>query len=125
MYKPTDAELEILQVLWKNGPSTVRDVNDEINRNKPEVGYTTTLKLMQIMTEKKLVTRDTSQRQHIYQASVPESMVQEGMIKNMIDRFFHGSSKSLIMHALGHDEPTPEELAEIKKLIRQIETEQK
>ncbi len=125
MQKPTDAELEILQVIWKKGPCTVREVNDAINQNKPDVGYTTTLKLMQIMTEKNLVSRDTSQRQHIYMAAVPESQIQEGMVKNVIDRLFYGSTKNLIMHALGQEEPTADELEEIKKLIRQIETEQK
>ncbi|NND31438.1 MAG: BlaI/MecI/CopY family transcriptional regulator [Saprospiraceae bacterium] len=124
-HKPTEAELEILQVLWAQGASTVRQVNEEINKSKPDVGYTTTLKLMQIMKDKGLVHRDTSSRQHIYQAAVEEGLVQDGMVKNVIDRFFHGSAKRLIMHTLGQEEPTAEELDEIKKLIQQIESEVK
>lgn len=123
--KPTEAELEILQVLWQQGPCTVRDVNDQIKEQKPDVGYTTTLKLMQIMTDKRLVKRDTTRRQHIYVAAIPESTVQEGMVKNVIDRLFQGSPKNLIMHALGHEETTPQELDEIKRLIKKIEAEQK
>jgi len=123
--KPTDAELEILQVLWKKGPCSVRDVNEKIKLTKPDVGYTTTLKLMQIMTEKKLVHRDTSQRQHIYVAAIEEGMVQEGMVRTVIDRFFQGSTKNLIMHALGHEKTSNKELEEIKRLIHKIESEQK
>ena len=123
--KPTEAELEILQVLWHQGASSVRQVNDEINKSKSDVGYTTTLKLMQIMTDKGLVTRDTSSRQHIYQAAIDESKVQDGMVRSVIDRFFHGSAKGLIMHALGQKEPSAAELDEIKKLIQQIESESK
>ncbi|MCB0687487.1 MAG: BlaI/MecI/CopY family transcriptional regulator [Saprospiraceae bacterium] len=123
--KPTDAELEILQVLWQKGPSTVREVNDIIKLTRPEVGYTTTLKLMQIMTEKALVSRDTSQRQHIYEASIDETMVQDGMVRNMVDRFFQGSTKDLIMLALGQENTSSKELEEIRKMINKIEKEQK
>jgi predicted transcriptional regulator len=123
--KPTEAELEILQVLWQQGSCSVRDVNDQIKEQKPDVGYTTTLKLMQIMTEKGLVNRDTSRRQHIYVAAIPESAVQEGMVRTVINRLFHGSPKNLIMHALGHEETNAQELDEIKKLIKKIEAEQK
>ncbi|MBK8503947.1 MAG: BlaI/MecI/CopY family transcriptional regulator [Saprospiraceae bacterium] len=123
--KPTEAELEILQVLWQQRSSTVRDVNDRIKEQKPDVGYTTTLKLMQIMTEKGLVSRDTTNRQHIYVAAIPESDVKEGMVRSVIDRLFQGSSKNLIMHALGREETTAQELVEIKKLIKKIEAEQK
>lgn len=123
--KPTDSELEILQVLWQKGPSSVREVNEEIKLVRPEVGYTTTLKLMQIMTDKNLVKRDTSKRQHIYAAAIEESTVQEGMVRNVINRFFQGSTKDLIMHALGHEETSTQELDEIKRLIKKIESEQK
>ena len=123
--KPTDAELEILQVLWQKGPCSVRDVNEKIKLTKPDVGYTTTLKLMQIMTEKKLVHRDTTQRSHIYVAAIEEGMVQQGMVRNVIDRFFQGSTKDLIMHALGHEETSNTELEEIKRLIDKLESEQK
>lgn len=123
--KPTEAELEILQVLWQKGPSTVREVNEEIKKIKPDLGYTTTLKIMQIMTDKKLVKRDTTHRQHVYEAVIQESMVQEGMVKSIIDRFFQGSTKDLIMHALGRESTSDEELDEIKRLINQIEKEQR
>lgn len=123
--KPTDAELEILQVLWQKGSCTVREVNEQIRQSKPDVGYTTTLKLMQIMTEKKLVRRDTTHRQHIYEAIIEETLVQEGMVRNIIDRFFQGSAKDLIMHALGQEATSHEELSEIKRLINKIEKEQK
>ena len=123
--KPTEAELEILQVLWREGPASVRMVNNLIRNTKPDVGYTTTLKLMQIMTEKGLVTRDTSSRQHIYHTAIEEGMVQDGMVKNVINRFFHGSAKGLIMHALGSEEPNAAELEEIKALIKQLENESK
>ncbi|MCB0664520.1 MAG: BlaI/MecI/CopY family transcriptional regulator [Saprospiraceae bacterium] len=123
--KPTDAELEILQVLWQKGSCTVREVNEQIRQSKPDVGYTTTLKLMQIMTEKELVRRDTTHRQHIYEAIIEETLVQEGMVRNIIDRFFQGSAKDLIMHALGQEATSHEELSEIKRLINKIEKEQK
>ena len=120
--KPTDAELEILQILWSHGPTTVRQVNDELNQRK-DVGYTTTLKLMQIMTEKKLVSRDTKARQHIYQAAIKEEEVQKGVLNKIITTAFKGSASGLIMQALGHHKTTSKELEEIKELIKQIESE--
>jgi len=123
--KPTESELEILQILWKEGPCSVRTVNDEINKIKPDTGYTTTLKHMQIMAEKQLVARDTSQRQHIYAAAIPQERIQVGMVKNMINKFFDGSTSGLIMHALGHENPSDEELKEIKDLIEKLEANKK
>lgn len=117
---PTESELEILQVLWKLGPSTVRQINDKLNERR-EIGYTTTLKLLQIMAEKKLVFRDTSDRVHIYQAAVEESATQQRMLKRVVDTLFRGSASQLIMQALGNHEASSEELDEIKSLIEQIE----
>ncbi len=122
--KPTDAELEILQILWRDGPSTVRSVNEFLNE-KREVGYTTTLKLMQIMTEKSLVDRDTSARTHVYRALVEEGDVQKGLLKKVINTAFHGSASNLIMQALGDHRASAEELRAIKDLIREIETKSK
>ena len=121
--KPTDSELEILQILWANGPSSVRWVNDALNQHK-EVGYTTTLKLMQIMTEKKLVMRDTSTRQHIYRAAIGEEIVQQGVLKKIISTAFRGSASGLILQALGQHQPSADELDEIKALIKKIESDQ-
>jgi len=122
--KPTDSELEILQILWAKGPCSVRLVNDTLSLHK-EVGYTTTLKLMQIMTEKKLVQRDTNARQHIYQAAIGEEMVQRGVLKRIISTAFRGSASGLILQALGQHQPSADELDEIKALIEKLESGQK
>ncbi len=123
MLKPTDAELEILQILWAEGPCSVRRVNDLINLEK-DVGYTTTLKLMQIMTEKQLVSRDTKSRQHIYQANIDERAVQKGVLSKIISTAFRGSASGMIMQALGQHVPSAQELEEIKALIEKLEAEQ-
>ena len=117
---PTESELEILQVLWQMGPCTVRQVNDILNERR-EVGYTTTLKLLQIMAEKKLVSRDTSDRVHIYHAAVGESSTQQHLLKHVVDTLFRGSASRLVMQALGNHEASSEELDEIKSLIEKIE----
>lgn len=122
--KPTESELEILQELWSLGPATVREVNDRLSEKK-DVGYTTTLKLMQIMTDKGLVSRDTSRRQHIYKAVIKEDEVQKNMLKRMVKSAFHGSVSSLVMQALGNHNASQEELDEIKALIEHIESNQK
>ncbi len=118
--KPTESELAILQILWKHGASTVREVNDSLNKDR-EVGYTTTLKIMQIMTEKDLVSRDTSSRTHVYQAKVEESSAKKSILKEFIQSTFSGSTTNLILQALGTDTPTKEELTEIKSLIDKLE----
>lgn len=123
-HKPTDAELEILRILWENGPSSVRLVNDQLNKRK-ETGYTTTLKIMQIMAEKGLVSRDTSQRTHIYQAVIPEAAVQEKLLDQVLDAAFRGSAGKLVLKVLGDHEASQTELDEIKELIRRIESERK
>jgi predicted transcriptional regulator len=118
--EPTESELEILQILWAKGPATVRQVNEELNINR-EVGYTTTLKIMQIMNEKNLVTRDTSSRTHIYSAMVKENTTQNNLLKKFIDKTYRGSAMQLVMQALGHQKASMSELQELKKLIEDIE----
>lgn len=118
--KPTESELEILQILWVKGPSSVRFVNDYLNE-KREVGYTTTLKIMQIMSEKNLVSRNTESRTHIYQAEVSEEETKQSLLQNFVDATFRGSAMKLVMQALGNHDASKEELAEIKALIEKIE----
>ena len=122
--KPTEAELEILQILWAKGPSTVRAVNEELNE-KREVGYTTTLKIMQIMADKGLAIRNTESRTHIYEAGVKESDTQQRLLKNFVDAAFRGSAMDLVMQALGNHNASEEELEKIKALIQQIEEKNK
>lgn len=116
--KPTESELEILQILWRNNLATVRDVHEELSKSK-DVGYTTTLKLMQIMHEKGLVKRDESMRTHVYQAAVNKEKTQKHLLVKMIDSLFGGSSTQLVLQALGGSEKklSTEELEEIQKLI--------
>lgn len=121
--KPTEAELEILQVLWERGPSTVREVNDRLNEQR-EVGYTTTLKLMQIMTEKGLVHRDTSQRTHVYRAAVSEEETQRALLRRFMEVAFRGSATRLVVQLLGGNHASPEELQAIRELIERAERAQ-
>jgi predicted transcriptional regulator len=112
--KPTDAELGILNVLWERGPSTVRQVAEVLGR---EAGYTTVLKLLQIMTEKGLVTRDETARTHIYAAAYSEDQTQKQLVSDLLERAFGGSAAKLVLQALAANRATPEELAEIRKLL--------
>jgi BlaI family transcriptional regulator, penicillinase repressor len=112
--KPTDAELGILRVLWARGPSTVRQVAEEMGR---EGGYTTVLKLLQIMTEKRLVRRDESARTHVYEAAFTQDQTERQLVSDLLDRVFDGSAAKLVLHALAARKSTPEELDAIKKLI--------
>jgi BlaI family transcriptional regulator, penicillinase repressor len=121
--RPTDAELAILRVLWHHGPSTVRQVRDVLERSQP-TGYTTVLKLVQIMIEKGLVARDDSQRTHIYRASRSEAQTQRQLIGDLASRAFGGSALKLVMQALATQKASAEELAEIRKLIENLEREQ-
>ena len=118
--KPTDAELEILSVLWEHGPSTVRFVNDQLNERR-EVGYTTTLKFLQIMREKGLVSRNTEGRTHIYEAALSQHQVQEQLINKLVDTAFGGSAQKLVMQALGRSKSSKEELEAIKAYIKKLE----
>lgn len=118
--EPTESELEILQILWAHGPSAVRQVNEKLNL-KREVGYTTTLKIMQIMTEKGYVTRDTKSRTHIYHSAVKEKETQTSLLNDFIQKAYRGSAMRLVMQALGQQDATPEELDELKKLIAEMD----
>ncbi|HTG32810.1 MAG TPA: BlaI/MecI/CopY family transcriptional regulator [Thermoanaerobaculia bacterium] len=122
--RPTDAELAILRVLWRRGPSTVKDVHEELARITP-TGYTTTLKQLQIMAEKGLVTRDESLRAHLYTARVPAEQTQTQLVRDLLDRAFDGSATRLVMRALSSRPAMPEELEEIRKLLDQLEGETK
>lgn len=117
--KPTEGELEILQVLWERESATVRDVHEELLKVK-EAGYTTTLKLMQIMFEKGLVTRDSSNKTHIYQPAVSKEKTQNLFLNKMIDSLFAGSSAQLVMQALGNHKTSREELDEIRNYLNSI-----
>jgi BlaI family transcriptional regulator, penicillinase repressor len=121
--RPTDAELAILRVLWRLGPATVRAVHDELSRAQ-ETGYTTVLKLLQIMTEKGLVKRDESERSHVYQPACPERDVQRQLVGHLLDRAFGGSAQKLVMQALAAKKSSPAELAEIRKLLDEMEERQ-
>ena len=122
--KPTDGELEILQILWEHGPVPVRFVNELLNeKHTKEIGYTTTLKLMQIMLDKGLVKRNTDSRTHIYSAAIDESLTQKRLLDQFVDSTFRGSAMKLVMQALGNHEASKEELDEIKSLIEKIEQE--
>jgi len=114
--KPTDAELAILRVLWSRGPSTVRQVHDALTGERA-TGYTTALKLLQIMSEKGLVARDESDRSHVYSAMLSEGETQRQLLDDLLGRAFGGSATKLVMQALSGDQATPAELAEIRRLI--------
>lgn len=117
--QPTNAELAILRVLWRDGPSTVRDVYERLPTH--DVGYTTVLKTLQIMTEKCLVQRDESARSHIYRAAVPANVVKRRMVSDLLDRAFEGSAASLVMHALSARTASAADLAQIRSLIDELD----
>ena len=119
-FKPTDSELEILHILWEKGASSVRDINDLLNTRR-DVGYTTTLNLMQIMNEKGLVKRDTAARTHIYKAVVRENETKNNLISDFVNVAFQGSAMNLVMQALGNTSSSVEELSELKSLIAKLE----
>ncbi len=121
--KPSDSELEIMQVLWEKGPLTVRAINDNLNKER-RVGYTTTLKIMQIMTEKGILTRDTSQRSHIYTPVVNPEEVQSTILDHVIKTVFRGNTSNLVLNALGNHSASPGEMEEIKALIEKMEYKQ-
>src|SRR5580658_10340312 len=118
--RPTDAELEILTVLWSLGPSTVRDVHETITRRKP-AQYTTVLKTLQIMAEKGLVERDEKQRAHVYQAARPREWTQRQLAGDLLQRAFAGSAHTMMMGALSARKASKEELAELRKLLDEYE----
>ena len=116
--KPTDAELAILRVLWELGPSTVRQVQETLEKDRP-TGYTTALKMLQIMTEKGLVQRNATERTHVYWARRSEQQTQRQLVGDLLERAFDGSAARLVMQALATRRATPEELAEIRRLLDQ------
>jgi BlaI family transcriptional regulator, penicillinase repressor len=116
--KPTDSELEILQILWEMGAATVRDINEALSRSKgKEIGYTTTLKLMQIMHDKKMLERDITTRTHIYKPLISQKTAQQNMLNKMIDTVFNGSSAQLVMQALNNNKSSKEEIDMIRKYL--------
>ena len=119
-YKPTEAELEILQVLWQNGPSTVRFVHDVLSQTK-DAGYTTTLKLMQIMAEKGILEADKSSKSHIFRPLLSEQIAQQHLLDRFLDTAFRGSASKLVMQALGSQRTSKEELDEIRNLLDKLE----
>ncbi len=118
--KPTDAELSILRVLWEQGPSTVRQIQQVLDRARP-TGYTTVLKLLQIMTDKGLVRRDETERRHVYRARFSEDRTQRQLIGDLLDRAFAGSTGRLVMQALSSRKTSAEDLAAIRKLLDEWE----
>ena len=118
--KPTESELEIMQLLWEYGPLTVRQVNDRLNEQR-RVGYTTTLKIMQIMADKELLSRDTDNRSHVYTPTLLPEEVQATIIDHIVKTVFRGSRSNLVLQALGNHNASIEELEEIRMLIKKIE----
>lgn len=122
--KPTDSELEILNILWEKGPCTVREIHEVLEKSK-DAGYTTTLKLMQIMLDKKLLSRDASSKTHIYKAAISQEHTQGQLVKRMIDTVFNGSAMNLVMQALGNHKANAEELEQIKQYLDEMEKKSK
>lgn len=119
--EPTRSELEILQVLWQHGPSTVRFVNDQLNEQKREVQYTSTLKLMQIMVEKGLLSRDERQMKHIYQPTAEESKTKSALLDRFVDTLYNGSASSLMLQLLGNKKTSRKELDAIRELLKNMD----
>jgi BlaI family penicillinase repressor len=113
---PSNSELEILHVLWRKGPQTVRQIHPALRR-KREIGYTTVLKTLQVMAEKGLVTRDETERSHVYRAAVPEKSVKRRLVSDLLDRVFEGSAANLVLQALSTKRASPEDIRRIRKLL--------
>lgn len=122
--RPTDAELEILRALWRRGPSTVREVHEELAGTHP-AGYTTILKLMQIMAEKGLVSRNEEQRAHVYEARLAREETQAQLLGDLLDRAFEGSATSLVMQVLSSKRATPGEIEQIRAALDELEGEER
>ncbi len=118
--RPTEVELAILHVLWERGPSTVREVHEHVGRAR-NTGYTTVLKLMQIMATKGMVERDESRRSHVYRAGVERARTQRRLVADLLDRVFRGSGRDLVMQALSARRASPEDIAEIRSLLDELE----
>ena len=121
--KLTDSELEVLSLLWQHGAMTVREVHSVISTER-EVGYTTTLKIMQIMFDKGLLTRKKLGKSHLYTPSIDREATQTGLLKKMVNTVFQGSTKDMVMQALGNSQPTEKELKEIRNFLDDLDKEQ-
>jgi BlaI family penicillinase repressor len=121
---PTRAQLEILQVLWKHGPSTVRFVNDKLNQQKQALSYTSTLKLMQIMHEKGMVQRDESSMTHVYSAALEEQKTKGVVLKKFVDAMYNGSVKNLMLELMGQEKATNKDWDTIKELLTKLDDDQ-
>ena len=119
-FNPTPSELEILQILWTRGPSTVREIHDELSKEK-DVGYTSALKFLQIMTTKGLVTRSEEQRAHVYSASEPAETTKQQLATDVLQRVFRGSASQLMQHALQGRRSSKKEIDEIRRLLDEYE----
>jgi BlaI family penicillinase repressor len=122
--EPTRAQLEILQVLWKHGPSTVRFVNDQLNQQKQSLSYTSTLKLMQIMHEKNLLIRDESSMTHIYSTNLEEQKTKGVVLKKFVDAMYNGSVKSMMLELMGQEATTNKDWDTIKELLSKLDDDQ-
>jgi BlaI family transcriptional regulator, penicillinase repressor len=120
--EPTKSELEILQVLWEIGPSTVRDVHTELLKQK-DVNYTTTLKLMQIMADKGILARDESQMKHVYRATEDEQKTKDRLLEKFVDSMYQGSASKLVMRLLGNKKTSKEDLKAIKEMLNKLKKE--
>lgn len=120
--KPTESELSILRILWKSGASTVRDVNAGLNISR-KVGYTNTLKMMQLMHEKGLLNRDETNRSHIYSPTIQADDIRSNLLNHMIETVFEGSTSRMMLHALGNYKASPEEIKKIRSLLNNIEND--
>lgn len=123
LLEPTKSELEIIQILWKHGSSTVRFVNEKLNEEKRLVQYSSTLKLMQIMAEKGLLKRDESAMKHVYSPAIEEYQTKSFLLSRFVDSIFDGSTSSIVMQLLGNHKTSPEELKDIKELVDKLEKE--
>ncbi len=121
--QPTKAELELLRVLWDRGPSTVREIHEVLSGEK-ETGYTTTLKILQRMTDKGLVRRDASQRSHVYEAALQAEQTQRQLVRDLLHHAFGGSPGKLVVQALSEENASAEELAEIRRMLDELEARQ-
>ena len=118
---PTKTEMDVLQILWENGPSTVRFVHDKLNEQKEAVIYTSTLKLMQVMKEKGMLDRDETNMKHIYSPLLQEDKVKGNLLDRFVDSMFNGSASNLMVALLGNDKTSNEELKKMKELLQKIE----
>lgn len=121
---PSNSELEILHVLWRKGPQTVRQIHPALRR-KREIGYTTVLKTLQVMAEKGLVARDETERSHVYRADVPEKSVKRRLVSDLLNRVFEGSAANLVVQALSTKRASPEDIRRIRKLLNSQTPEDK